>query len=70
MERIRIGRRIKAFRKLKGFTQAEFAKVIGVSLNELGAVERGTRDISEAIIERTADTLNIEKQELLGKMEE
>jgi transcriptional regulator with XRE-family HTH domain len=35
--------RIRAFRKLKGFTQNELAERIGVSVSVLGAVERGVR---------------------------
>ncbi|MEN2766696.1 helix-turn-helix domain-containing protein [Ornithinibacillus xuwenensis] len=66
MERSRIGRRIKAYRKLKGYTQVDFAKVIGVSLNELGSIERGTREISEELLEKIAETLIIDKEEILG----
>ncbi|WP_096272377.1 helix-turn-helix domain-containing protein [Paucisalibacillus globulus] len=66
MENGRIGRRIKAFRKLKGFTQVEFANKLGISLNVLGAVERGTKKVPEELIDRIAETLNIDKNELKG----
>ena len=36
-----MGRRIRAFRKLKGYTQEGFAKALGVSVSVLGEVERG-----------------------------
>ena len=35
-----MGRRIRAFRKLKGYTQEGFAKELGVSVSVLGEVER------------------------------
>jgi transcriptional regulator with XRE-family HTH domain len=66
MENGRIGRRIKAFRKLKGFTQVEFASKLGISLNVLGAVERGTKNVPEELIDQIAETLNIDKNELKG----
>ncbi|WP_026908561.1 helix-turn-helix domain-containing protein [Paucisalibacillus globulus] len=66
MENGRIGKRIKAFRKLKGYTQVELAKKLGISLNVLGAVERGTKKIPEELINQIAETLNIDKLELLG----
>ena len=37
------GRRIRAFRKLKGFTQERFAKKLGISVSVLGEIERGNR---------------------------
>ena len=41
MEAEKWGRRIRAFRKLKGYTQEGFAKALGVSVSVLGEVERG-----------------------------
>ena len=69
MEKSRIGRRIKAFRKLKGYTQVELAKKLGISLNVLGAVERGTKKVSEELINQIAETLTIDRKELLGNQE-
>lgn len=37
------GRRIRAFRKLKGYTQEGFAKALGISVSILGEIERGNR---------------------------
>lgn len=70
MENNRIGRRIRAFRKLKGYTQVSFAKKLDISLNVLGAVERGTKQVSEELLEKIADTLNIDLEELQGVKEE
>lgn len=44
------GRRIRAFRKLKGYTQEGFAKALGISVSILGEIERGNRLPSVAII--------------------
>ena len=43
MEAERWGRRIRAFRKLKGYTQEKLAKELGISVSILGEIERGNR---------------------------
>ncbi|WP_102029550.1 helix-turn-helix domain-containing protein [Salirhabdus sp. Marseille-P4669] len=63
----RWGLRIKAFRKLKGYTQTEFAKAIGYSVSIVGEVERGTRLPDETFIRRTSEVLNITQEELKPK---
>ncbi|MFS0673888.1 helix-turn-helix domain-containing protein [Ornithinibacillus sp. 179-J 7C1 HS] len=70
MEKSRIGKRIKAFRKLKGFTQIDFAKELDVSINILGSIERGTREVPEELCEQIAETLKIDLEELKGLKEE
>ena len=70
MEKSRIGKRIKAFRKLKGFTQIDFAKELNVSINILGSIERGTREVPEELCEQIAETLKIDLEELKGLKEE
>lgn len=64
MEAEKWGRRIRAFRKLKGFTQEGFAKEIGVSVSLLGEVERGNRNPSEAFLLEVAEVLDISIEEL------
>lgn len=64
MEAEQWGRRIRAFRKLKGFTQAELAKSVGVSLSILGEIERGNRLPNEQMIKKVSETLNITVEEL------
>ena len=56
--------RIRAFRKLKGYTQQELASEMGVSLVILGEIERGHRDIEDRILNKIADTLGITIDEL------
>ncbi|MFA1822963.1 helix-turn-helix domain-containing protein [Virgibacillus oceani] len=65
METKRIGRRIKAFRKLKGYTQADFAKELDASLSFIGAVERGTKAAPDELLDQISSILAISKEELL-----
>jgi transcriptional regulator with XRE-family HTH domain len=58
------GRRIRAYRKLKGYTQEGFAKALGMSVSVLGEVERGNRMPSESMLRDVANTLNITVDEL------
>lgn len=65
MDQKRIGRRIKAFRKLKGYTQVEFAKELEIPLSVLGRMERGSRIVSEDLLDKIIATLDISKEELI-----
>ncbi|MFC0274294.1 helix-turn-helix domain-containing protein [Metabacillus herbersteinensis] len=64
MEAEKWGRRIRAYRKLKGYTQESFAKDLGVSVSVLGEVERGNRLPSEQFIQDVAKALNVTIEEL------
>lgn len=64
MEGEKWGRRIRAFRKLKGYTQEGFAREIGVSVSLLGEVERGNRTPSEAFLLEVAEILHVSIGEL------
>lgn len=64
MEAEKWGRRIRAYRKLKGFTQEGFAKQLGVSVSVLGEIERGNRLPTRDLLNKVAKTLNIGLEEL------
>lgn len=64
MEAEKWGRRIRAFRKLKGFTQEGFAKELGVPISVIGEIERGNRVPEPQLIEQMSDLLHISKNEL------
>ncbi|MGG1514605.1 helix-turn-helix transcriptional regulator [Paenibacillus oryzisoli] len=66
MEKSSIAQRIRAFRKLKGYTQSELADLLGVSIAILGAIERGTRKPDTHMIQKISQVLNIEPEELLA----
>jgi transcriptional regulator with XRE-family HTH domain len=65
MEAEKWGRRIRAYRKLKGFTQENFAKKIGVSVSILGEIERGNRMPTMEFLEEVAVSLQIDVKELI-----
>ncbi|TLS48630.1 helix-turn-helix transcriptional regulator [Paenibacillus antri] len=66
MDQQQLAGRIRAFRKLKGYTQNELSEKLGVSVAVLGAVERGTRKAEPRLLREIADALGIDKEELNG----
>ncbi|MNI08273.1 HTH-type transcriptional regulator SinR [compost metagenome] len=66
MEKSSIAQRIRAFRKLKGYTQNELAESLGVSIAILGAIERGTRKPDNKIIQNICKVLGVDAEELMA----
>lgn len=64
---IRWGKRIRAFRKLKGYTQQDLAKALHLSVSVVGNVERGTKVPTPQLLEEIAKELGISLQELKGE---
>lgn len=64
MDAYALALRIRAFRKLKGYTQAELASSLGVSIAVLGTIERGTRKADAHILRKIAELLSIDFEEL------
>lgn len=64
MEAEKWGRRIRAFRKLKGYTQESFAKELGVSVSIIGEIERGNRMPDESLIVKITYFLDVSIDEL------
>lgn len=64
MEAEQWGRRIRAFRKLKGFTQVDLSKALGISLSVLGEIERGNRKPSGQLIQKVSEVLDVPIEEL------
>jgi transcriptional regulator with XRE-family HTH domain len=69
MEAEKWGRRIRAYRKLKGFTQEGFAKELGVSVSIIGEIERGNRLPAKDLLTKIGQTLNISLEELAPPQE-
>ena len=67
MEEGRYSRRIRAFRKLKRIQQVELAKRIGMSVTILGRIERGEKIPTSEQLQKIADELHIDVEELIGK---
>ncbi|WP_342433830.1 helix-turn-helix transcriptional regulator [Neobacillus sp. FSL H8-0543] len=64
MEAEKWGRRIRAYRKLKGYTQESFSKELGVSVSIIGEIERGNRLATGDLLQKIGQTLNISLEEL------
>jgi transcriptional regulator with XRE-family HTH domain len=64
MENQVLAGRIRAFRKLKGYTQTELAERLGVSIAIVGSIERGTRRADAKILKRISEALGVEQEEL------
>ncbi|OXM14601.1 helix-turn-helix domain-containing protein [Paenibacillus herberti] len=64
MEYDQLAQRVRAFRKLKGYTQQELADKLDVSVAVLGSLERGTRKPEPKLLSRIAETLGIDYEEL------
>ena len=64
MEAEKWGRRIRAYRKLKGYTQESFAKEHSVSVSIIGEIERGNRLPTGEMLKKIGQTLNITIEEL------
>ncbi|MCL1964898.1 MAG: helix-turn-helix domain-containing protein [Firmicutes bacterium] len=54
-----MGRRIRAFRKEQGMTQAELAESVGISTSFMGHIERGSRVSSLETMLKLSETLNV-----------
>ncbi|GMA50502.1 hypothetical protein GCM10025857_18590 [Alicyclobacillus contaminans] len=59
-------RRLRAYRKLKHWTQAELADHVGVSVAIIGGLERGTRSPSAQLLAELTRVLQVSEAELLG----
>lgn len=64
MEKDALAHRIRAFRKLKGYTQNELAELMGVSIAILGSIERGTRKVDTRMLQKIAEALKVDADEL------
>lgn len=62
-----IGDKIKAIRKEKGLTQEKLADRAQLTYQYIGAVERGTRNISMDSLERIISALDVDFSQLLNQ---
>ncbi|CAH1199307.1 hypothetical protein PAECIP111893_01305 [Paenibacillus plantiphilus] len=60
-----VGAKIRSARKAKGLSQEQLGEQAGFHLTYIGGVERGTRNISLANLERIAVALEMKAHELL-----
>ncbi len=59
-----LGRRIRALRKSKNLTQEQLGGKAGINYKHLGAIERGDENPSLSVLDRIAEALGVEIQEL------
>ncbi|MFC4812704.1 helix-turn-helix domain-containing protein [Paenibacillus sp. GCM10023250] len=67
MENDHLAGRVRAFRKLKGYTQQELAAKLDVSVAVLGSLERGTRKPDPKLLERISEALGISYADLTAE---
>jgi transcriptional regulator with XRE-family HTH domain len=60
----RLGKRIAGLRKERGFSQEGFAHECGFHRSYMGAVERGEKNITLAMVNKIAKALKISLSEL------
>ncbi|GAA0353715.1 helix-turn-helix domain-containing protein [Bacillus horti] len=66
---VKWGRRIRAYRKLKGYTQEQLALKLHVSVSVIGGIERGRKLPSQQLLEDIARVLRVKIEELKGEIE-
>ncbi len=62
--KILFGRKIKEYRKKKNLTQAQLAELVNVDDKHISCIESGKNFPSPDLIERLANSLNIEPKDL------
>jgi len=62
--KIDLGKKIKEFRQLKGFTQESFAEALGISVTAMSKIETGMNFPSADTIEKITKALNVTSSEL------
>ncbi|MCX6007767.1 MAG: helix-turn-helix transcriptional regulator, partial [Chloroflexi bacterium] len=65
-----INERIKKYRLIRGFSQQDLAKKVGISRVTLTQIERGERKVTADELGRFCDMLSIEADILLGRATE
>jgi transcriptional regulator with XRE-family HTH domain len=60
----KLGKRIADLRKKRGFTQEAFSHECGFNRSYMGAVERGEKNITLAMVNKVAKALKISLAEL------
>ena len=65
-----LGKRVRFFRKIKGYSQEEFAEKIGIATNTLSSIETGNAFMTAPTLEKISITLNVTPKELFSFDEE
>ena len=61
----KVGRNIRSYRQKRGLSQEAFAEVLGVHRTYMGGLERGERNLTLRSLERIAEQMGVEVEELM-----
>lgn len=61
-----VGRNLRRYRQRQQLSQEAFAEVLGVHRTYIGALERGERNLSLAVVERLAEQIDMPPLQLLS----
>ena len=65
---LKIGDNIRAARKQRGYSQEEFADIAGFSRSYYTEIETGKRNISILNLIKIMEALNVDPNEIIGKL--
>lgn len=61
----RLGHRIREYRLARGLTQKGMAEAAGLNTNDVGEIERGSRNISLRVLYQLAEVLQVSPARLI-----
>lgn len=61
----KVGRNIRSYRQKMGLSQEAFAEVLGIHRTYMGGLERGERNLTLRSLERIAEQMGVEVEELM-----
>lgn len=65
-----VGKRIRSFRKARGFTQADLGELVDLPQPYVGGIERGERNISLETMHKLLNALNITPADLFREYDD
>lgn len=61
----KVGRNIRSYRQKRGLSQEAFAEVLGIHRTYMGGLERGECNLTLRSLERIAEQMGVEVEELM-----
>lgn len=61
----KVGRNIRSYRQRRGLSQEAFGEVLGVHRTYMGGLKRGERNLTLHSLERIAEQMGVEVEELM-----
>jgi len=61
-----LAKNVRKYRKQKGYSQEEFARICGVHRTYMGLIERGKTSVSIEILQKICTELNISYDSMLS----